>query len=169
MQRELWEKCVEFHGHSCPGLAYGFQAVRLFAEHWGLKRARDEELVCITENDACGVDAIQFLLGCTFGKGNLIYRPRGKHAYSFFQEQEKEGLRLVLKRRELEGEREEKIKAILNEDPRELFLLKRPNFSCPGRALIFNTIECENCGEGTAEPFIRLQEEKKLCLDCLAN
>ncbi len=169
MQRELWEQCVEFHGHACPGLAYGFQAARLISEHWDLKRARDEELICITENDACGVDAIQFLLGCTFGKGNLIYRPRGKHAYSFFQELQEEGRRLVLKRREWQGEREEKIKAILKEDPRELFLLKRPHFPYPGRASIYNTIACENCGEGTAEPFIRLQEEKKLCLDCFGD
>ena len=30
MQKELealWEKCVKFHGHSCGGLAVGFQAV----------------------------------------------------------------------------------------------------------------------------------------------
>ena len=29
------------------------------------------------------VDAVQVLTGCTFGKGNLIYRPTGKMAFSF--------------------------------------------------------------------------------------
>ena len=29
MNKELWEKCVEFHGHECPGLAIGYKA-RLF-------------------------------------------------------------------------------------------------------------------------------------------
>mgnify|MGYP000912035627 CR=1 FL=1 len=26
MNQELWKKCVEFHGHECPGLAIGFRA-----------------------------------------------------------------------------------------------------------------------------------------------
>ena len=34
-------------------------------------RAEDEEIVAIVENDACGVDALQCVSGCTFGKGNL--------------------------------------------------------------------------------------------------
>ncbi|WP_302049322.1 FmdE family protein [Desulfosporosinus nitroreducens] len=24
-----WERCVEFHGHICPGLAIGFQAAQI--------------------------------------------------------------------------------------------------------------------------------------------
>ena len=43
-----------------------------------------EEVVCITENDACGVDAVQVITGCTMGKGNLIYRGTGKMVFSFF-------------------------------------------------------------------------------------
>jgi formylmethanofuran dehydrogenase subunit E len=37
-------------------------------------RAKDEELVAIVENDACGVDALQCVAGCTLGKGNLLFR-----------------------------------------------------------------------------------------------
>ena len=55
MHKELWDKCVAFHGHSCPGLAIGFRAATLALELLGLEEgARDEELVCVTENDACG-------------------------------------------------------------------------------------------------------------------
>ena len=32
----------------------------------------DEEVVCISENDACGIDAIQVILGCSIGKGTLF-------------------------------------------------------------------------------------------------
>lgn len=32
-------------------------------------RAEDEEIVAIVENDACGVDDLQCVTGCTFGKG----------------------------------------------------------------------------------------------------
>lgn len=82
--KNLWQRCLNSHGHSCPGLVTGFQASRLVQDIFDIKFSRDEELVCVSENDACGVDAIQFLVGCTFGKGNKIYRPTGKQAYSFF-------------------------------------------------------------------------------------
>ena len=41
--------------------------------------------VAVTETDMCAVDAIQALVGCTFGKGNLIFRDRGKVAFTFFR------------------------------------------------------------------------------------
>ena len=69
MQDELWEKCVEFHGHSCGGLAIGYRAALYAKELLGTGRSEDEEIVCVAENDACGVDAIQVLLGCSAGKG----------------------------------------------------------------------------------------------------
>ena len=66
MQKELeslWEKCVEFHGHGCGGLAVGFRAVLYVWELFGSDQpAEDEEIVCVAETDACGVDAIQALL-----------------------------------------------------------------------------------------------------------
>ena len=37
------------------------------------------------ENDACSVDAIQVVLGCSVGKGNLLFHMRGKQAYSFYE------------------------------------------------------------------------------------
>ena len=86
MDQQLWEKCVAFHGHECPGLAIGFRASQIAADRLGepMSALSDEGVVCVTENDACGVDAVQFITGCTMGKGNLIYRPTGKMAFSFF-------------------------------------------------------------------------------------
>ena len=71
-EKKLWEKCVEFHGHECGGLAIGFKAALYARELLGLGRAEDEEVVCIAECDACPIDAIQVILGCTAGKGNLL-------------------------------------------------------------------------------------------------
>lgn len=88
LPREYWQRAVAFHGHECPGLAIGFKAVEGVIAEFGLDASQlpaiDEELVCITENDACCVDAIQSLLGCTFGKANLIPRLHGKMAFSFY-------------------------------------------------------------------------------------
>mgnify|MGYP002866640913 CR=1 FL=1 len=41
-------------------------------------RAEDEEIVAIVETDACSCDVVQVITGCTFGKGNLLYRDYGK-------------------------------------------------------------------------------------------
>jgi len=63
------ERAVQFHGHWCPGLATGIRAAELALREIG--HEADEEVVAVVETDMCGVDAIQFLTGCTFGKGNL--------------------------------------------------------------------------------------------------
>ena len=75
-----FEDTIKFHGHACPGLALGYRVANLALKELGL-RARDEELVAIVENNSCAVDAIQFICGCTFGKGNLIFKDFGKQVF----------------------------------------------------------------------------------------
>ncbi len=163
---KLWQKCVEFHGHQCPGLAIGFKAAMAAKEQMGWSFSADEEIVCVTENDACGVDAIQVLTGCTFGKGNLLYRARGKQAFSFFNRATGEGLRLVLKKPHRKMTREERQQYILNAEAKDLFEFKKPHYKLPERAKLFTTVICEQCGEGVAENKARLSDGKKVCLDC---
>lgn len=166
MNNAQWEECVAFHGHACPGLAIGFQAARAAQIHLGFQSAADEELVCITENDACGVDAVQYLTSCTMGKGNLIFRPAGKQAFSFFLRETGASIRLVWKPRAWPEERQAQMEAIVAADPVELFSVTEPHYGVPEKARLFDTITCENCGEGTAELFIRLQNGRQLCTDC---
>uniref|UniRef100_A0A7C5V1W0 Formylmethanofuran dehydrogenase n=1 Tax=Caldicellulosiruptor owensensis TaxID=55205 RepID=A0A7C5V1W0_9FIRM len=166
MKKELWQKCVEFHGHSCPGLAIGFRACEVAAEKLGLSFAKDEEIVCVTETDACGVDAIQVILGTTVGKGNLILKDRGKQAFTFFRRDTNEGIRVVFKGFENFADREEKLKFILSAPLSQLFELKQPKDKIPPPARIFKSIECAGCGEKTAESKIRIVDGRFYCLDC---
>ena len=168
MDQWLWEKCVEFHGHACPGLAIGCRAALAAIERLGLKFSADEEIVCVTENDACGVDAIQVMTGCTAGKGNLIHRGTGKMAYSFFDRRSGRSLRVLKKMQPAADERsrEEKIKYILEGPLEEIFSFSVPSYGLPPEAGIFTTVCCELCGEGAPEPMMRLQNGKKVCLDC---
>ncbi|XCH79168.1 MAG: FmdE family protein [Candidatus Dehalobacter alkaniphilus] len=161
-----WEKAVEFHGHSCPGLAIGYKAAVAAQEKMGIRFSSDEEIVCVTENDACGVDAIQVLTGCSMGKGNLIYRGTGKMAFSFFNRKSGESLRLVLKAFEGEMTREERQAYILKAPAEEVFDFKKPGFALPETARLFDSIVCESCGENAPEHKMRLQDGKKVCLDC---
>lgn len=165
MNKQLWEKCLEFHGHSCPGLAIGFKASEAAAKILNVSYSKDEEIVCVTENDACGVDAIQVILGCSVGKGNLIFRNRGKQAYSFFNRKTGESVRLVLKEMG-DMERETRKEFLLNNAIEDLFEIKKPTYTVPEEARLFSSMKCEECGEKTAEHMLRLANGKKICLDC---
>ena len=74
--------CISFHGHLCPGLVYGYRVAQTAMALLGLHRSHDEEVVAISENDSCAVDALQVVLGTSAGKGNLIVKDYGKNAYT---------------------------------------------------------------------------------------
>src|SRR4030067_2036519 len=95
IDKEFIEKTIAFHGHSCPGLVIGIRAAELALQK--LAHADKEDLVAVVETDMCGVDAIQFLAGCTFGKGNLIHKDFGKSAFSFYDRSKNVGFRAVLR------------------------------------------------------------------------
>ena len=171
LSRDYYDNAVAFHGHACPGLAIGFKAVEGAIAELGLKDdalpAIDEEIVCITENDACCVDAIQVLLGCTYGKSNLIARIRGKMAFTFFNRATAQGVRLVKKPDTgAEMSREERMEYLLSHPYTDIFDVKAPASSLPEPARIFKSHTCAKCGELTAEFGLRVQNGELLCLDC---
>lgn len=190
--QKLMAKAVEFHGHSCPGLALGVVASKIALEN--AKRAEDEELVAVVENDACGVDAIQALTGCTYGKGNLIHRDFGKSVYTFYNRNSGKALRLSLKpeifstdddtehRKELfdkvrsgtatEAElaeyndmRKKHINSILAKGE-EIFKITEVKTPPPEKARIFENLICENCGEPFMLTRICEKDGKNLCIPC---
>jgi len=165
-KKELWEKCVAFHGHECGGLMIGFQASLLAAELLGLGFSANEEVVCISENDACGVDAVQVLLGCSAGKGNLLFHLTGKQAFSFYRRDNGKSVRLVLRPRPEGMTREESFAWLRDREPGALFDVKEPRIALPEPARIFSSCVCDGCGEETGERWIHLENGKKLCPDC---
>ncbi|MGN1045277.1 MAG: FmdE family protein [Candidatus Methanomethylophilaceae archaeon] len=168
MIEELWNRCVEFHGHACGGLAIGYRACEVACEQLGidLERTEDEDLVCVTENDSCGIDAIQCLLSCTLGKGNMIMRMRGKPAYSFFDRRTSRSVRLVAGHFDRTMEKEKLIDLILNSPAEDVFTIREPGFDVPERARMFASVVCDECGESVREDLARLHDGRILCLDC---
>lgn len=165
-ERELWEKCAAFHGHECGGLTIGYKAALYAIELLDLHFSDDEQVVCTTENDACGVDAIQVILGCSVGKGNLLFHLRGKQAFSFYNRTTGRSVRLVLKDRPEGMSRQESFAYYQSLAPRDMFTVKETTITLPESARLFQSVKCECCGETTAENMIRLENGKKLCLDC---
>jgi formylmethanofuran dehydrogenase subunit E len=188
---EKIQQVVDFHGHWCPGLAIGLRAGEYVNQTLG--KAEDEEIVAVVETDMCAVDAIQVLTGCTFGKGNLIYRDLGKIAFSFYPRGEGKKVRLVfnrsllsepgddfleLNRRWLKGTlseedmrrlkelRQDRARRIMEAPLEEVFEVKEPPEAAPRRARILDTMECQQCGEGVMESRTRRLAGRTLCINC---
>jgi formylmethanofuran dehydrogenase subunit E len=192
LSSEDFNKCVEFHGHICPGLAIGFQAARILMERLGVRRAPDEELVMIVETDACGADAIQVMTGCTFGKGNFIFRNHGKNAFSLVDRKRRRGMRVCLRPdifkadpdffslsekvqndeaspMQLERFRQlqqERTKKILDADSESLFKIEEISPDIPPKARIIESGICDFCGEPTKMDLLRQMNGKKTCIPC---
>ena len=189
-----YDEVVAFHGHSCPGLALGYRvALRALREFRG--RSEDEELVAVVENNSCAVDAIQAMAGCTFGKGNLIFRDYGKQVYAFFDRPSGKGIRVSVDwKKPAETEEEKtmwekyakgdrskgvvqfvhdrkaaKIRYILEADEKELMAVRKVRESLPAEAEIYRSIVCEGCGEKVAEPKVRIRVGRLLCIPCLGT
>jgi len=188
---------IDFHGHLCPGLLIGYRASKAALACLGIERARDEELVAIVENDACGVDAVQYLTGATSGKGNLIFKDLGKHAFSFFSRDRDRSVRVVLKPAAIEDERRNEIKrrlsdaatpqeraeaeaqlrtardraveSLLTKTDDELFWFKQVQGELPARARILPGIICDRCGEGVMESRVAMRQGQCVCLTCAAE
>lgn len=188
---ELIRKTIDFHGHSCPGLAIGIRASEVALAEVG--RSSDEEVVAVVENDNCAVDAVQFLISCTYGKGNLIHLDYGKLAFSFYRRSEGKAIRLIGKAgifenqdgefmqlrktkmmRNLTEEEEELLKAatiarvrqIMEADLEDLFQMTPAQGPVPKKAQILETMICEACGEPTMESRTRRFLGRTLCIPC---
>jgi len=182
-----YERAVEFHGHSCPGLAIGYRIAKYVKEHY--PRSEDEELVAIVENKSCSVDAIQDLLGCTFGKGNLVFKDNGKQAFTFYSRDKGKALRVYFKadlsgemdkirsryfkgqlneseKKEFESMREAVIQRILTAPDEDLLSAKEVDIPAPEKARIYPSLKCQECGEGFMEILGRTIGGKVVCKDC---
>ena len=166
---KTWQDCAAFHGHECGGLTIGYKASLYAIDLLNLEFSQDEQVVCIAENDACGIDAIQVMLGCSLGKGNLLFHMRGKSAYSFYNRKTGKSVRLVLKPRPEGITRENSFAHYQNCAPEDMFDVKETTICLPEKAKLFDSYTCACCGEEAGANWIRIVGGKTLCLDCYEN
>ena len=164
------EDLIGFHGHSCPGLAIGYRMSKAGLDFLSDSRAEDEEIVAIVENDACGVDALQCLSGCTFGKGNLIFKDYGKQVYTLYSRKSGKGVRVVFNDRNMpENAREDKdrfINWLLTAPQEKIVSLAEAAIDEPEPARIMKSVHCEFCKESVMETRTREMEGKVACIPC---
>lgn len=165
-----YEDAVRFHGHTCPGLAIGYRMTTAALCALGVERAEDEELVAIVENDACGVDAVQIVAGCTFGKGNLLFRDYGKQVYTFFFRTTGRGARVVGHLsgmpESLRNDREARIRWILSAPEADVVSWAEVAVDEPPQAEILRSVPCAACGELVMETRLSEVGGRMLCIPC---
>ncbi len=185
-------RCVQFHGHTCPGLAIGFRAAMTLMKRLDVRKAPDEELLAVVETDACGADAIQVMTGCTFGKGNFTLRNYGKHAFSLMDRGKQKGIRVSLLpgvfgsdpeyfslSKKVQGDeasaeetvrfrqlQQDRVQKILEADPESLFKIEEISPNVPSKARIMESGICDLCGEPTKVDLLRKKNGRRLCIPC---
>ena len=183
---------VAFHGHSCGGLAIGYKACELAVRELDLTFSADEEIVAVTETDSCTVDAIQVVLGCTAGKGNLFVNNWGKTAFSFYRLDNNMSIRLVVNQSSMPTNQEmvalrPKIMAgtatpeedaefhrlahlyvnqILAIPAEKLFTVKKAEVPLPKPARLYNNVICACCGETVADGLAVQKDGHYICIPC---
>lgn len=185
------ELAIQFHGHICPGLLMGVRAAEFAQKYLDIDPDQDEQLLAVVETNSCGVDAVQAILGCTFGKGNLIFKDYGKNVYIIASREKNRAVRIAqkfepephpdsLRFRELRlkdtltdeesAEQEGLLGAIferlLSEPFENLFTWREIDFIFPPKAQIYKTVPCSLCGEGVMEPRAVKNGQKYICPDC---
>lgn len=189
---EDFQAAVRFHGHLCLGLAIGYAAAKAAASRLGVGASPDEEVVAIVENDSCAVDAVQVVLGCTFGKGNLVFRDWGKQVFTFVDRGTGRAVRVSfrggetpdredrrsLKERIDSGQADEAdkkrwealtrnaIMAIIRAPSDEFFEVKQVNVPMPPFASIVTTAPCDLCGELTVTTKMVFRDGRTICQGC---
>jgi formylmethanofuran dehydrogenase subunit E len=173
-------------------LAIGIRVAEKALQEMG-ERPGDEQVVAIVETNNCAVDAVQFITGCTFGKGNLIHLDYGKNAFRFIRRKDNKAIRILVRPQafgaqtpEQEGAikrwqsgtatEEEKQQAQEMQKRRAEMILSAPlddllevqeiQPNVPPRAKIYNSVVCDGCGEKTMEPRLRMLEGKVYCPEC---
>lgn len=193
MKSKTFKRCESFHGHVCGGLAIGYLAATAGMAWLREKRALDEELVAIVETDACCADAIQVLTGCTFGKGNLIYKDYGKMGFTFFNRRTGQGVRLAMKpemfrinerqielfkktrdgsiteaeQAELKTLGMQRTVEVLETRAEELFAMTPVTAGIPDKARIEPSKPCERCREPTMGSKLISVDGALVCRGCL--
>ena len=165
---DLMEKATRFHGHICPGLAIGVLAAKYVLEH-GFNFSPNEEIVSVVENDNCSVDALQALLGTTYGKGNLIHRDYGKPNYYFYNRETEKGVELSVKIKKFKNKslsKHERVQQLLKSKPDDIFFINEIEFNPPGLAQIEESVPCDICGDLTMNSRLMFYQNNNICIPC---
>jgi formylmethanofuran dehydrogenase subunit E len=186
---------ADFHGHLCGGLAFTYRVVGAALRELEISGDPGKHLIASSETvDACGIDTLQVVAGCTMGRGNLKVLDYGKHAFTFIDKRSGRAVRIVrskdwsldaidpvaagmrervMKDQATDAEhaefdrRMENVAAIVLKMPEEeLFEIHSFSAEVPKKTKTFTQVECSCCGEMVTENRIVMSNGRSYCIPC---
>ncbi|KGP76723.1 hypothetical protein JT05_03150 [Desulfosporosinus sp. Tol-M] len=192
MNHEHLENVLRFHGHLCPGVAFGYRAGLYALKEFGAAQGtlRDTHIV-IAENEVCGLDGIQIMTGCTVGNDGLLIQNIGKQAFIIIAKKDGHGLRVLLdvplwdsehplmlhakvksktatpeEKKEFFALRTKRGQEILSMTDDELLKVFTASYPYTEKIRLFPFKTCDQCGEAVMSPLIKEVKGKYLCQSC---
>ena len=193
MDESALERVVAFHGHLCPGLMTGVRVAEIALRELG-PRSSDEEIVAVVETDNCSVDALQYMLGTTFGKGNLLHLDHGQNVFTLARRSDGKAIRVTAKprpKRDLSPEQEaivakgrspeaspgdlqaldalwrQRALAVLDVAEEALFDVEQlDGYAIPDKASLYPSLKCDGCGRMTMASRMQTLGDQNLCVSC---
>jgi formylmethanofuran dehydrogenase subunit E len=185
---------LTFHGHRCwastMGVRIGLAAMRAL----GVERSGAKSLHAIVEigdhhGAMCFGDGIQYVTGCTFGKGNIEKDPKGKLGLTLVDKATHRAVRVhyrptlqprikasrFMQKRSagiaptaIPDEEQWELVNLVWEAPESDVMVVGPvvasTWSEPEKVVRFAV--CAGCGELVAEPYLRVVNGELRCRDC---
>jgi len=184
-----------FHGHLCGGIAFAYRVVGAALRELDIQDDPGKRLVARVETaDACGIDTLQVIAGCTMGRGNLKVLDYGKHAFTFIDKRSGRAVRIVrskdwsldaidpvaagMRERVMKDQatdeeradfdqRMEKVAAVVLAMPeKDLFEIHSFMTEVPKKSKVFTQVACSRCGEMVAEDRVIRINGQSFCIPC---
>ena len=194
-EKEFLYSALNIHGHFCGGMPMGYLAglAGLKALNTTRELSMDKEVVVfVGEHHAggCFADGVQFATGCTFGKGIMSKDPRGKWAYMLIDRKNQKAIKVTVRPEIMkaafeapfitkyrikgvppaEVDKDVSIPAFLglfNKPLDEIVKIEGPfDYEVDKTPSCFNLAFCEKCKDAVAENYLRVENSKKVCIDC---
>ncbi|MFD9337746.1 FmdE family protein [Streptomyces sp. NPDC060028] len=189
---QAYNDVIRFHQHECPGVAFGVRAAEAAMAELGLKEASGD-LVLVTETDACAVDALQVLTGCTYGKRNLIHEDAGRNVFTFWERGGASGVQIRAKADSIVYRTEEiwalasriedgtataedeakfaqaqaeRIAGLLTVPDGEILVVERVEKQAPSPKHLARVDLCVDCGEPTSVETLHDHRGRMVCPSC---
>jgi formylmethanofuran dehydrogenase subunit E len=192
---DYYQTGLALHGHKCPAMPMGLRVGAAAMNALGVERARDGQLQALIEIGVnhcatCFADGVQMITGCTVGKGTIRRLHYGKWALTLIDKKTSRAVRVAVRAEMMAANKETdffqqyRMKGVpASQVPSEVVtpLVERVMnaadeqlvsvgaiFECrvPEPPHSFESFVCASCGEMVAEPYGRLQGDKKVCIPC---
>ncbi len=194
-EQEILRDAFKFHGHKCWASAAGMRAGLAALRALGVKRTGvSSELHCIVEignnhGAQCFADGVQYVTGCTIGKGNIEKAGWGKLALTLIDKKRERSVRVSYRptrqkriaesafmRMRSQGippdqipeEEAQVVVDIILEAPKEEVLAIEEVRPHPWTEYgeIMGLRPCAECGELTSIAYLRVVGDRHVCIPC---